>query len=62
MRGDLTEQVVGCPRLAEPAGGEDRDRHLVQALKQVEQQAQRGPVGPVRIVDHDQHRAGVREV
>ena len=62
VRGDLREQVVRRAGLAEAAGDDERDRHLVQATQQVQDEAQRGTVGPVHVVDRDEHRAGLGEV
>ena len=62
VRGDLGEQVVGRAGLAEAAGDDDRDRHLVEALQEVEHEPQRRAVGPVHVVDRDQHGARLGEV
>ncbi len=62
VRGDLGQQIVGCPGLAEPAGGDDRHGHLVEALQEIEHEPQRRAVGPVRVVDHDEHGACLGEV
>ena len=62
MRRDLSEQVVGRAGLAEAPCDDDRDVHRRDALQDVQQQPQRRAVGPVRVVDRDQHRAGLGEV
>ena len=58
-----------CPSRSSGAPGSPRRRATMidtpvasQALQQVEHEPQRRAVGPVRVVDRDQHRAGLGEV
>ena len=62
MRRDLGEQVVGRAGLAEAARGDDRDGHLVEALQEVQDEPQRRAIGPVHVVDRDQHGPRLGEV
>ena len=45
-----------------PGGDEHADRQVVQAPREVGEEAQRGIVGPVGVVDREQERAALREV
>ena len=62
VRRDLREQVVGRARLPQAPRDDDRDVHRGEALQQVQHEAQRRAIGPVGVVDDDQHRPGAREV
>ena len=62
VRRDLGQQVVRGVGLAEAARDDDRDGHLVEALQEVEDQSQRRAIGPVDVVDRDEHRPGLGEV
>ena len=45
-----------------PGGDEHADRQVVQAPREVGEEAQRGVVGPVGVVDPEQERSALREV
>ena len=62
VRRDLREQVVGRAGLAEAARGDDRDRHLVEALQEVQHEPHRRAIGPVHVVDRDQHGTRLGQV
>jgi hypothetical protein len=48
------EKIVRCVRLAGPDRDEQRDRQVWQPLRQVEEEAERCTVCPVRVVDKEQ--------
>ena len=62
MRGQPADQLALRPLLARPRGGHDRHRQLVDSLDQIEQEAQRGHVAPMGVVDRDQDRAALGQV
>jgi hypothetical protein len=62
MRGQPPDQLALWPLLARSRGRHDRHRELVDPLGQVEQEAQRGHVAPVRVVDRDEQRRPLGQV
>jgi len=53
---------LGLARLAEPACDQESDRQLRQPVGQGEEEAERGQVAPVRVVDGDRERSVLGQV
>ncbi len=54
---DPVQRVGGLSAHRGPAGHDDRDRQLVEAVQHVQDELERGDVAPVQVVDRQQRRA-----